>query len=381
MKICGPEYDLIGIGKMIRYEQTIARRIEKIDNRKLAILGDDYFTSYIYKDAEKMGLKPIRIDIDHFNLTPDEFFVLVPLFSGHKSYYDLLMEKGFRYNVDFSMTSMSGYCKELNTVDPLLSYGRVTEEGEQYEVIGEGTIKIAILGSSTSELQRNGQRCWPCFLHEYLYEKGINTSIYVGAISGYSSGQEALKIFRDITSYDFDMVISFSGVNDGEVGNRLGGYSLYHKYQKRMWENVLSVSGIIPDSLDMRNLNSINWGRKENSSDAKKWADNQRRIKAICNEFDVQFIAFLEPMIAYYDSFDTDLMELLMNAGVGEVYFAKQKKFCEEVKAQELQFMVDLTQILRNKKDVYIDHIHCNEYGNRIIAKTVCDFILIKLGE
>ena len=163
------------------------------------------------------------------------------------------------------------------------------------------------------------------------------------------------------------VVISFSGVNDVCGGVRAVKYPFLHKYQKKMWEQILKIGNCIPDSMDMRNIHEISWGieKNDNASDAVIWLNHERMMYAVCKEFQVSFFGIVEPM-SYSNvlekTLEKDLMELLQGKGMGETYFKSQREFVMEVRnniyQKHMDYIVDLSEYLSGERGVFSDHIH-----------------------
>jgi len=74
-------------------------------------------------------------------------------------------------------------------------------------------VKILITGGSTSDLTYDVEN-WPVYLLKLLEEKNYAADIYVGAVTGYNSGQELMKLLSDGLLIKPDVHISYSGIND-----------------------------------------------------------------------------------------------------------------------------------------------------------------------
>lgn len=369
---------------MIRYEKSILARTKNRGDRKLLVWGDDYLSEYAFRDACQMGLDCVFCaDRDLLAAFPQanaqDHFILVPVYTAHKDFYEYLIDHGFRYDLDFTLMNIGGFCRALNAVDPLLAYTRDYQDIPQYDVLGEGKLKIMLLGSSTSDLGEAGQKCWPCWMYDALTEMGIDCTVYAGAVAGYCSGQEALKLFRDINTLKPDLVLSYSGVNDVGGGTHLPGHPLVNRYQNRMWNQILSIRGTIPDSLDMRNIQALEYGpRDDNSSASEVWVNHQKKMQGMCQAFHIPFLTVLEPFISCGCVIEPQLQELLEKGGVTQSYYDGQLAFVREVKEamKDLPYFRDLSEGLSGETCVFLDSMHYNEKGQRIMGKKVADLIV-----
>lgn len=85
-------------------------------------------------------------------------------------------------------------------------------------VYGDDTaedFKIAVLGGSTTDGKFTFFKSWPELMYEELGNQNFkNVTVYNGGVSGYASGQELLKLIRDMIPLKPDMVIVYDGFND-----------------------------------------------------------------------------------------------------------------------------------------------------------------------
>jgi hypothetical protein len=115
----------------------------------------------------------------------------------------------------------------FDRIDPLLGWSMSEERLRHtgFEVTdgfivlrshGESeTLRILITGGSTSDLAVLDHN-WPVILHEKLEERGIRSVIHVGAVGGYNSGQELLRLIRDGIHLRPHIHISYSGANEAD---------------------------------------------------------------------------------------------------------------------------------------------------------------------
>lgn len=371
----------------MNYKLAITENLKIRNGRKLVLWSCGVLKKYL---LENFGEMKIAVDfiieegIDEVEGGPQENFVFVALYSGHKEVFEKLRKKGYKYNQDFILTNLSMYVKDLNLVDPLLTYSREEKKYPGFVQFGRSEEKecyrVLVLGNSTSEPSIGGMNCWANYLQKELKkELGKDTIIYNGAISGYNSAQEFLKLARDGVKLHPNMVISFSGVNDVDgFGSTVNGFNFLHKYQKRMWDNILNIEGTIPDSIYMRDMNKITYGIESGKKDYVHWINNERKMYAICKEFDIDFIGCLQPMITQGEYIvGKEMQELLEDAGVDIRYETAQRMFVEGVKKikKKYKWLIDLTELFRNRTDLYNDHYHYNEVGNKLIAKKVAELI------
>lgn len=98
---------------------------------------------------------------------------------------------------------------------------------------------ILILGGSATDSNLfNGN--WPYQLHLLLKKKYISHNIYNGAVSGYSSNQELIKLQRDLLQFKkIDLIIIFDGINDTLDNEDITPeYPWVHPYEKLIYSKT-----------------------------------------------------------------------------------------------------------------------------------------------
>ena len=98
----------------------------------------------------------------------------------------------------------------------------------RHEVRGVRPANIVLLGGSTTDDMLSYTTNWPTPLYERLREAGASFVMYNGGTMGYCTQQEHLKLLRDGLDLEPDLVISYSGVNDGgQPGFLTSMYQIY----------------------------------------------------------------------------------------------------------------------------------------------------------
>lgn len=373
------------------YKLAITENLKMINGRKLVLWSCGVLRKYLLENFTDMGITVdfvIERQIEEVAGGPKDNFIYVALYSGHKEVFEELRKKGYKYNQDFILTNISMYVKDLDLVDPLLVYSREEKSYPGFVQFGterDKCYKVLVLGNSTSETSIGGMNCWVYYLQKELEKKlESDTLVYNGAISGYNSAQEFLKLARDGIELQPNMVISFSGVNDvDEFGTSVDGFNLLQKYQKRMWDNILNIEGTIPDSLYMRDINKITYGIEYSENDYIRWINNERKMYAICKEYNIDFMGCLQPMITQGEYIiGKEMQELLEDAGMNSKYEVAQRLFVEGIKEnQQHEWLRDLTELFKNRTDMYYDNYHYNETGNKIIAKSIAELVVKKVRQ
>lgn len=216
--------------------------------------------------------------------------------------------------------------------------------------------KIVVLGGSTSDygLYENMIKSWP----ELLYEMSDFTIIN-GAIQGYDSVRECLKLLRDVSQMHPDLVISYSGVN--ECGRPEDAPNPF-------------VRAKISD--DTKNI--IWQGMKNDIEIFDCWIMMEKYMQAISNVNGSDFIAIIQPALFTKKNLSNEEKRLSLIWNDNHVFSQKYKDFLQKAKSSvnHLDWMYDLSHAFDNESNtVYRDGCHLNEYGNHVIAENVYKII------
>ena len=118
--------------------------------------------------------------------------------------------------------------------DPILGYAKMDNDMAGYGLwptnsrLTEKTLKVMVMGGSTSTWPLT---TWSKLLCEKIKSRGRDCVIFNGAVEGYFSGQELLKVIRDAPAIKPDIVISLSGINDLGHLHNIHNLPMLHKYQ------------------------------------------------------------------------------------------------------------------------------------------------------
>lgn len=401
--------------------------MERCESRKLFVYGVGYeaisltkmlkhmdisVDKYISDSKAGTNINGVEV-IDTIDLVYEEvgtFFVLV---ADESENYGItrnkLLNLGFLEDVDFTYHSEIPGTDEPFYFDVTLSYSRIRDSMEGFEIYGDcnnpNAISIVALGGSTTESQLFYVKGWVPFLAEYLCELGIPAKIYCGGVSGYTSTQELLKFQRDVLSLCPDIVISYSGVNDlymypTEIENERCNRPFITQFQIDFIQQVLDKikqtqyglpSPDIPD-WEEGGQQTVFYGLKNNKSAARYWIDNMRMIKALANEFDIAFYSFFQPFRfnGYYER--TPIQDVIhlrrdplcVPEMKGQKFYSKKKEVEEIRKLIPLyDYIIDLSELFWHESEVYYDSVHVYEKGNQIIAHRIGHSIVdyLRLGK
>jgi len=321
-----------------------------------------------------------------------------------------------------------------NELDFFLSYSRTIDFPGFEHLICKDTknkdspLTILTLGGSTtdpgvvdpfeqenSNKKKESSGSWPKLLHELLNENNIENQIYNGGTGGHCSAQELLKLLRDGLTLRPDLVIVLDGINDGcSILRYKKMYPKYHLHFKKI-DNI--VNALIKKSNNNKTFSDISYGIASKNTSFLEWSENQRMMKAICNEFGIKYISFLQPSGLHDDNYiqscDVEFrtgwflhnffgskreeivkqaernnlnLNLLLKSFVEDVFsynidpnthFGIRYPDIEQFYALALnfafssQYIIPIIDTFYGENEVFCDTVHCTTKGNRLLAKRI----------
>jgi lysophospholipase L1-like esterase len=307
----------------------------------------------------------------------------------------------FLVDISAECARAAGKTTELSYVDPHLGHahdpGTINDLGELpgFAVYGEDekgsirTIRIFALGGSTTDPNDPGN--WPKALYAMLESKSIPCQVYNGGVSGYSSNQEVLKMIRDVLPLKPDIVVSLNGLNDLGFCHSVPGHPMVHPYQESLMRSLADGRPyLFPSTVhivkrlqsrlnpDIRQVTGMNLGPEVRTTPAEQWEQNLRIMRAVAEEFDTEYLCFLQPAVGvgdYSPSTEEEMMLRYTNeqregkyVGHLEAFYCDARERC-----RKLSFCTDLTDVMRGEINMYRDSRHPNPEGYRLIAEAIFD--------
>ncbi len=294
---------------------------------------------------------------------------------------------GFRLGVQFK--SMQRFLPETCAApyyyDPVCGFNVYTEtEGLQgFRVFGEAdhpsALRIVTMGGSTTDAFLYPFRSWSEFLHERLKQRGIENVVFCGGVAGYRSSEELFKMIRDGIGLAPQLVLNFSGSNDLSV--------FHYPYINGYMRTISAYLKNHADGLNTRfgmNAFGVSWGRGGVKTDTPQeedyysvWFQNQKMIHAVCEAFGIRHLTFYQPNMCNGKKLTAYEQEYFLNACywgpdrmTPEQTMRRAIVFRERVRqdAGKESWLADLSGIF-DREEVYLDRLHVNETGNRLIAE------------
>jgi len=313
------------------------------------------------------------------------------------------LDMGLREDVDFTYFTEIPGTNELFHYDVTLSFSRIRQTYQGFEVFGNESdadaIRIVALGGSTTECSLFYVKGWVRFLVDYLKEQGISAVVYGGGVSSYTSSQELLKLIRDVIPLNPDIVISYSGVNDlysfpkpedGERYRRPFITRFQMQFIQQILERLTKEVGIPvvnAPSWNQLGHSTVFYGLKNNKTAAELWIDNERMMNALCEAFEIHFFGFFQPF-RFNGSYQcTPLQEIIHSrrdltcvpTADGEKRWGESVKKDRDTIISEItkySFLSDFSNIFDGQSEVFYDTTHVYENGNMVIARGIFNKIL-----
>ena len=250
-----------------------------------------------------------------------------------------------------------GYTYEMN-----YEYPGIYLYGENQK----GNYRIAVLGNSTTDSMPGSHiRSWV----EIMYSKYCNNDITIfnGGIAGYNSAQELLKLIRDILKLHPDMVIVYDGFND-LVQRKAPNFQYLEKLVSYAGKNMPTPWYI--KSAEKTACRGIPFTGQR----VDNWLENIKYMYALTKSNDIEFFAFMQPMLYTKRKLDSHSKTILFQTPLfyDESFMETAHQFRERAKeiGKYYNYIYDLTHIF-DDDDVYMDISHVYELGNEIIAKHI----------
>ncbi len=221
-----------------------------------------------------------------------------------------------------------------------------------YGTEGKGKYTIVTLGGSTTTDVVYRVKSWPRYLYDKLKDDR-DIVIYNAAMDGFNSCQELMKLLRDVCALRPDLVISFSGVNDMLIGENDNPF--LPEYLNLVWERlpVKSWGG-----------NKKHLPKKEELRAFDFWYRMEGIMHVVSNMFGAKFVCFAQPIMYSQEKLTQERRWAFERS--------EHKKNAVEFRRKSRQireeWFIDLTDILDGHPEVFMDCVHVDEEGNKIIA-------------
>ncbi len=219
--------------------------------------------------------------------------------------------------------------------------------------------RIVCLGNSTTDAWFLPNKSWPEFLKQMA---GDDVCVYNAGCESYNTVQDLIKLMRDMLEFAPDIVIEVSGVNETWFDEKYPFSFCYIKdvYRQKTNENIYK-------------------GIQHASPYWKQWLDNIEIMNAICKLHDIEYFAFLQPMLAGKPNKDIDEESRVLSWYniIRPTRIERQSEFgniIDQIKKDDpnkYSYIHNMTYIFDKVHHVYIDDCHLNDRGNYILAENI----------
>ena len=328
-------------------------------------------------DQESSGEKGGNIKAIEEIVYKDDYVVLL-----YEEDTKELLEKLYFLGVDKRVCGKASpwSSPNFNTRNPLLDVhlGYTYDMNSEYAGIhiygenNENDFKIAVLGGSTTDSAIDSHICpWIEIMYKRYCQSGI--TIFNGGVSGYYSGQELIKLKRDILKLHPDLIIVYDGYND------LMQAVLHKKFA--YLESLVNFAGQYIPEADLRLLQKRKAcaGIPYGQNPVDDWLENVECMNAIAQNKNIKFFAFMQPMLFTKKNMDLHsktILQTMLFHGDNSKFMKQAEQFRQRAGEieQSHNYIHDLTNIF-DDDDVYIDMAHVYDRGNEIIAEHIWNII------
>jgi hypothetical protein len=237
---------------------------------------------------------------------------------------------------------------------------------------------MLVLGGSTSDLHFQ-DKSWPYYLARLFEQKGLAVDIHVGAIGGYNSHQELLKIVRDARLVTYDLILSYTGANEAVDRYNQHPFTTLHTqyFLHRALPPSKTFIGISSLLQEWTSPIQLSFGPKDTLSITKRFLTNIQSAHALSKVYGARYVAILQPYLTSgHRSLSENEKKLLDNHITKDLVKTNKKLYNEVKKAvRNLNFFYDGSRFLDPLQEVYYDDCHINDEGNEHLATKIAQLI------
>jgi lysophospholipase L1-like esterase len=315
-----------------------------------------------------------------------------PLFYNQPDFIEVkhslysIFDPNLGYSFDPSFQPSESEIKAFRFPEPSLIAKKILPGFITFEFMPESnpTMIVILGGSSVDSNLFHGN--WPYYLHRRLSEQKIPHIIHNGAVSGYSTNQELIKLIRDVSNLEkVDVVISYGGVNDVlENSDVLPNHPAIHPYQKYLFDRLAGDVSFYRDERYLPNtfyaMKRLLLALKGNSSKinlgvptnlyVENFVRNVKFMARISEVNGAKFFYFLQAL-----SVGDNQIEWLLplenkesdkvRSNFYEFLTESEKKMNGEM------FFVSLKDHFQDDQKLFYDTYHLNPLGSEAIAKRI----------
>ena len=254
--------------------------------------------------------------------------------------------------------------------------------------------RIVVIGGSTvfgSGLSSDEQ-AFPNILNEKFQQKYDNIEVINAGISSITSFEELYHIKEKIISLDPDMIIVYDGHNDAHYKKIIEPKILnvdkdklqFKDFQKYLRTPVVIYRYLLlpiinletNNTLDISGLDKINENNKISNSIGTLWYERMQEFCQISNDKNIESVIILQPTLYHGNKPLSDYEKTILNENTQgkEIFEILNKK---SQKLNNCSIVSDFSNVFDEVSDgVYMDSVHLNYNGNKVIAEKIYQKIL-----
>lgn len=351
--------------------------------------GSEDDARFVQSRLALMGVEASIVhDADLAGLADKGSTMVVLLHDDYLCAADLLDSWGFEAGVGYRWVKRYGNenLRASYAYDPMLGFNSLGDAETpgffRYGSTSKSAKRIVVLGGSTADQDTFIGTCWPKMLAQHLCELGVNACVFNGAVTGFTSAQELMKLLGDVPALKPDVVVLYSGINNVHL---VPGQPFMTDYQIKL-----------ASTLDATSLPTVNLGKlqpyrglvyeAEGFDKGAWWLSHMETARAFCETIGAKPHVFLQPNLMTKPEerlLDEEREYLLNRSFMGRMgltpsgYGRIARELCNLVEErQPSPWLHDLTHAFDfEPASVYHDGIHVNETGNRVVSRAIWSVI------
>lgn len=340
----------------------------------------DFFVDDIENEYEWDG-KTVKPVYDLFYVKKEEYKVVVTAAKGRQT--EKLKKIGLRERIDYNLCYEyipNRRTAELYILDPHLGYNFIDGKNPGlagFTDLGEkNAFTIVLLGGSATDGIAYPFPCWGDLLYAKFRDNGYRVRILNGGCAGYKSSQELVKLMRDVLPLKPDAVVHYTGFNDANNCDR--EYVFVHPYQREILDYMAGLQGAGGKESEHYNRKAYTLGTADPRPAWEIFAGHIGTMEAVCRQQGICYVPFLQPSLATKGKRSVWDQELILNT-LSSDYMSFLTdllgRFYRGLRESEAGIWEDLTSLLDDCDDVYLDICHVTEAGNEKIAQYLFEYL------
>ena len=341
---------------------TIMKKFELLDITNITGIAVDNFIN------NKTNFKFIN-KYDLVNINLDQCLIMV-LTGCEESAKHLINE----FNLDASRFIKNASTAQLyysECYDPNLGYNSNNGIIKLKTKNNVNPKRVGILGASGAAADYIVEKSWAAYLIDEAETMKINLEVYVGAVEGNTASLALIKLIRDMSLLNLDVIIYYDGLHKGIDKNYF-----IHGNQKFIFDNLNKNADTIEFLRDYPRKN-VYYGSGLKTA-AEDWIYQSRLMNAVCNELRIKFYAVIRPMMLLKKPLSVKDIEHLehiyknLSDSKNSILKPLLTSIINEAQKNPCSYIFDFSDTFDNlNESIYIDGTHVFDHGNEIIAKRI----------